>query len=138
MWKLYQKIDKALGCVDYFTQREWTWSTTNHTRLWNSMTEEEKKTYNFDVSDLDWNDYYSNYLEGIRKFIFKEDLAKMPQARQRYKRLRNIRYTFNLVMFLVASRIIYLKFETARLLWAKLSSMCIKMVQSIGLNMLTA
>ena len=51
-----------------------------------------------------------------------------------FLRLRQIKYTFNLVIFLVASRIIYLRFETARILWAKLTSFCLRMMTSIGLN----
>ena len=49
-------------------------------------------------------------------------------------RLGQIKYTFNLVMFLVASRIIYLRFETARIFWAKLTSFCMRMLASVGLN----
>ncbi len=42
-------------------------------------------------------------------------------------RLRNMRYTFNLVMFLVATRLVYIKSRIARELWSSMLGFCIQM-----------
>lgn len=60
--------------------------------------------------------------------------SALPVSCAELLRLRQIKYTFNLVMFLVASRIIYLRFETARIFWAKLTSFFMRMLASVGLN----
>ena len=41
-------------------------------------------------------------------------------------RLRNMRYTFNLVMFLIATRLVYIKSRIARELWSTMLGFCIQ------------
>ena len=44
------------------------------------------QTFNFDISTLDWTNYFDNYCLGMRKFILKEDEKTLPQSRDRLKR----------------------------------------------------
>jgi fatty acyl-CoA reductase len=135
MVMICRKLDKALACLDYFTVRTWTWSNHNSERLWQVMSEEDKETFFFDISSINWKTYYEGYVDGARQFMLKEDPAKIPENKVRYRRLRNIRYTFNLLMFLIATRLIYLKFETARIIWSKLASICLRLLASLGLKL---
>lgn len=47
-------------------------------------------------------------------------------------RLRNIRYTFNLVMFLIVWRLIYLKSQIARNLWQTFIGLCFQSLAKLG------
>lgn len=42
--------------------------------------------FNFDVRQLNWLDYIENYVLGIKKYLLKEDMAGVPEAKQHLKR----------------------------------------------------
>ena len=45
------------------------------------------QTFNFDVETLDWNTYFVRFVLGIKQFLLKEDLANLPVAQSRIRRL---------------------------------------------------
>lgn len=45
------------------------------------------QTFNFDVEKLDWNTYFVRFVLGIKQFLLKEDLANLPVAQSRIRRL---------------------------------------------------
>ena len=47
-------------------------------------------------------------------------------------RIRKIHYTFNVIMFLVASRLVYLRSQIARELWNSMLGFCIRMMSKLG------
>ena len=42
--------------------------------------------YPFSMSDINWPEYFKDYLAGIRRFLFKESDDTLPQARIKWKR----------------------------------------------------
>lgn len=44
------------------------------------------QVFNFDVRQLNWLEYIENYVLGIKKYLLKEDMAGIPEAKQHLKR----------------------------------------------------
>ena len=47
-------------------------------------------------------------------------------------RLRNIRYMFNLLMFLLATRLVYIRSQIAREVWSSFLGMCLLLLRKLG------
>ena len=63
--------------IEFFVMRQWSFSTNHLLELYNSksLTDGDRKIFNFDVRQINWDDYLKNYVIGVRRYIFKE---KMP------------------------------------------------------------
>ncbi|KAI2564986.1 fatty acyl-CoA reductase 2 [Homo sapiens] len=81
------------------------------------MSPEDQRVFNFDVRQLNWLEYIENYVLGVKKYLLKEDMAGIPKAKQRLKRLRNIHYLFNTALFLIAWRLLIARSQMARNVW---------------------
>ncbi|KAK3909444.1 Putative fatty acyl-CoA reductase [Frankliniella fusca] len=81
MAKTRQKLSKALSSLRFFTTREWRFTDDNVQALMSEMTHADRRVFNFDVSDLDWDAYLTTYVLGIRRFVLKEDSSTLPHAR---------------------------------------------------------
>ena len=62
------------------------WRDRNSQRLRSLMSEEDQETYNFDVTRMKWQQYWEQFIEGVRMFLLKEDDSKQKLARQKYRR----------------------------------------------------
>ncbi|XP_066027584.1 fatty acyl-CoA reductase 2-like [Pocillopora verrucosa] len=100
MNKLYGKLDRATTSLIFFTSRGW-------------------ETFNFDVQKLDWNNYFLHFILGLKKFVLKEDMANLPVAQSRIRRLRNIRWSMYFCLFLFSSWLIIKRFPAAQTAWAQ-------------------
>ena len=50
------------------------------------MTTEDQEMFYFDVRKINWQNYFENYILGIRQIVFKEDFNTLPLARSNLKR----------------------------------------------------
>ncbi|XP_065075703.1 fatty acyl-CoA reductase wat-like [Ochlerotatus camptorhynchus] len=64
----------------YFAMHGWTVENDNMRRVLNRMSDEERALLPFDIDQLDWEDYFRNFLPGI-----KAALARCYQRRQSRK-----------------------------------------------------
>ena len=67
--------------LHYFTTRGWTFKSEKLVALWDCLSEEDKKTFNFDVRQIDWDRYLFDYLMGIKTYLLQERLEDLPKAR---------------------------------------------------------
>ena len=49
--------------IEYFSTNEWHWSNDNVENLNKELTEVDKKTFNFDLSTLNWPDFIADYVK---------------------------------------------------------------------------
>ncbi|EEB14253.1 male sterility domain-containing protein, putative [Pediculus humanus corporis] len=87
MVKMYQKLEKARQCLEYFGNQEWRFRDDNVQELNSILSPEDRKTFPFDVSQIDWPKYLQDYVLGIRRFIFKENPSSIPTARKSIQKL---------------------------------------------------
>ena len=58
--------------MEFFATNEWRWSQENVDKLSQELTEEDKQTFCFDISKLNWVNYIENYCK-VRAIGGKRD-----------------------------------------------------------------
>ncbi|CAG7787074.1 unnamed protein product, partial [Allacma fusca] len=69
---IYEKVGKNIDVLEYFTSNKWTIRNENTKALYDSLSPQDKRVFNFNVHDIDWLKYTWNYLSGIRAYVLKE------------------------------------------------------------------
>ncbi|TWW64778.1 Fatty acyl-CoA reductase 1 [Takifugu flavidus] len=126
MMRIFNRLHKAIGLLEYFSSQDWEWNSENLNMLMSQMTPEDRKTFNFDVRQLNWPEYIENYCIGTKKYVLNEDMSDIPAARQHLRKLRNIRYTFNTVLVVFIWRVFIARSQMARNIWYFVVSLCFK------------
>ncbi|KAJ8411301.1 hypothetical protein AAFF_G00173070 [Aldrovandia affinis] len=126
MMRIFNRLHKAIGLLEYFSSRDWEWTTENVSMLMGQLSTEDRKTFNFDVRQLNWPEYIENYCIGTKKYVLNEDMSDIPAARQHLKKLRNIRYTFNTLLLVFIWRVFIARSQMARNIWYFVVSLCFK------------
>ncbi|KAF5273009.1 hypothetical protein FQR65_LT17250 [Abscondita terminalis] len=100
--KGYQKINKFLDVLAYFTTRTFLFTNDNTQNLWKKLNATDKKLFVFDVGAFDWDDYFYKFARGGRVYLLKDPLDTLPQGRVKFLKLRIAHYTLLTVLFLLA------------------------------------
>ncbi|XP_054280185.1 fatty acyl-CoA reductase wat-like isoform X2 [Macrosteles quadrilineatus] len=83
---IYKKINKFSDVIAYFGTRSWDFKNKNVQALWRSLDHRDQELFFFDMSQLDWDQYFYSYTRGVRKYLLKDDLSTVPQAKRRLRR----------------------------------------------------
>ena len=86
MVQVVNKLHKAVGALEWFTTRQWHFKCDNVLKLHEQLTGSDRKTFAFDVRELEWPSYWDDYVLGMRRFILKEDNSTLPAARKSLQR----------------------------------------------------
>ena len=71
----------------FFAMHEWHFDTTNVKELIKEVNAaDDGELFNIDIRTMNWDDYLKNYMLGIRKFILKDDLRTLSDARKKVKK----------------------------------------------------
>jgi len=62
------------------------WSSANSEKLLSLLNDEDRVSYDFDITKLVWKDYISDLTLGTKTFLLNEDLANVPIARRQITR----------------------------------------------------
>uniref|UniRef100_V5GSY3 Fatty acyl-CoA reductase n=1 Tax=Anoplophora glabripennis TaxID=217634 RepID=V5GSY3_ANOGL len=115
--RIQNKLSKAAGCLQYFTTQEWSFDDENVRNLAMTLREADKKEFCFDVAKIDWERYIENYVLGIRRFIFKEDLSSIPKARKQISRLYWTYRVMQVISVMCLWHFLTLRYAPLRQLW---------------------
>ncbi|XP_031438737.1 fatty acyl-CoA reductase 1 [Clupea harengus] len=126
MMRIFNRLHKAIGLLEYFSSQDWEWNSENLNMLMSQLSPGDRKTFNFDVRQLNWPEYIENYCIGTKKYVLNEDMSEIPAARQHLRKLRNIRYTFNTVLLVFIWRVFIARSQMARNIWYFVVSLCFK------------
>uniref|UniRef100_A0A8C0YEF8 Fatty acyl-CoA reductase n=1 Tax=Cyprinus carpio carpio TaxID=630221 RepID=A0A8C0YEF8_CYPCA len=126
MMRIFNRLHKAIGLLEYFSSQDWEWNSDNMNMLMSQLSADDRKTFNFDVRQLNWPEYIENYCIGTKKYVLNEDMSDIPAARQHLRKLRNIRYTFNTVLLVFIWRVFIARSQMARNIWYFVVSLCYK------------
>ncbi|KAF5287179.1 hypothetical protein FQR65_LT12308 [Abscondita terminalis] len=100
--KMYGKLEKTVTLVSYFTTRQWLFKNDNTKNLLANLDEEDRKIFGFNMKEIDWDAYASVYVKGARKYLLKESIETLPQARSKAFKLKlahNLLVTVLLYLF---------------------------------------
>uniref|UniRef100_A0A8C0XVV2 Fatty acyl-CoA reductase n=1 Tax=Cyprinus carpio carpio TaxID=630221 RepID=A0A8C0XVV2_CYPCA len=126
MMRIFNRLHKAIGLLAYFSSQDWEWNSDNMNMLMSQLSADDRRTFNFDVRQLNWPEYIENYCIGTKKYVLNEDMSDIPAARQHLRKLRNIRYTFNTVLLVFIWRVFIARSQMARNIWYFVVSLCFK------------
>ncbi|KAK6633636.1 hypothetical protein RUM44_004243 [Polyplax serrata] len=114
MVKMYHKLEKARQCLEYFTRQQWKFIDDNVKQLNSVLSVEDRKTFPFDVKQIDWSVYIRDYILGIRRFIFKDHPSSLPSARRSIQKLYWINRLVQMFSIILALRLLVLRSSQAR------------------------
>ncbi|XP_077518789.1 fatty acyl-CoA reductase 1-like isoform X2 [Amblyomma americanum] len=111
---LYYKVRKGIDVVQYFTTHSWLFRSNNVVALVDELSATDKQLFNFDVRNLEWYLYWEQYILGIRKYLFKAEVSKLPEARKHMKWLYIMHLLLNLLLVTFVWRLLMTRSQTAR------------------------
>lgn len=99
----YNKSEKILMIMSFFGMREWNFQNENIRRLTN---ETKKFKFNhdnmdFDIKNIDWSEYFANYIPGIKRYFFKENCENVEKLQISYERLRKIHNFLKYLIYVI-------------------------------------
>ncbi|XP_035894046.1 fatty acyl-CoA reductase wat [Anopheles stephensi] len=87
--RMVTKTNRFLETMAYFGLREWHIANENVVRLRTLLTPTEASMLEFDLSTIDWDEYFQSYIPGIRRYFLAErGLSKQPVGSGRVKSLQ--------------------------------------------------
>ncbi|XP_070073263.1 fatty acyl-CoA reductase wat isoform X2 [Drosophila takahashii] len=102
MIKLYDKIHKNIDILAPFVDTSWHFDTSNTLKLWQRMSAEDRKLYDFDLGSVDWDDYFLQALAGVRIYLAKEEPG--PEALERGQKIyKRFKFLHRLLQFTLCS-----------------------------------
>ncbi|CAG9532435.1 unnamed protein product [Cercopithifilaria johnstoni] len=103
--RIYKKVLRLVETLHYFTTRGWDFDSKGLIELWETTSEEDKKIFNFDVRQLDWDSYLFDYLMGVKRYVVKDRLEELPKARRNLSWLKLYAAVFNALIWWISVRI---------------------------------
>ncbi|OTF76197.1 hypothetical protein BLA29_012809 [Euroglyphus maynei] len=114
--QVYQKVHRVTAALEFFTTNEWTYTGMNMLRLieaaedvYRNRNDENlygnKQSMNVsgrfpvDMRQLNWSNYFHDYVLGVRRFLLKEDPATIPRA-------QNQLFLYVIIEFFISKKIL--------------------------------
>lgn len=83
MIKVQDKLSKAVECLEYFTNSQWSFRNDNVQELITHLNQKDRNEFQFDVTKIIWEDYVERYVLGFRQFLFKQNPSSLESSRSR-------------------------------------------------------
>lgn len=109
--KAYEKVNKFSSVISYFSSQQWRFNNDAVIKLWNRVPPADRKIFNFDINNLNWESYLKHMIPGLRVYIAKDPMDTVEKGRQKYKKLKIYHYTLLTVI-------------TILLIWGVISLIC--------------
>lgn len=108
MMKIAKRFQKAANTGEFFAMHEWIFENGNLKQLAaNVRSMKDGNEFTCDMSNMDWDNYVANYMLGIRKYVLKDGLESMEQARSKVKTLYWIKRIFQISVILCVYQIFF-------------------------------
>ncbi|XP_023334879.1 putative fatty acyl-CoA reductase CG5065 [Eurytemora carolleeae] len=85
--RLSSKMQTGLRAMKYFTSNEWRWENPSSQELFNSLSPDDKLEFNFSVESISWDIFINNFVQGLRKYVLKQDPSTIPATRTKLRKL---------------------------------------------------
>uniref|UniRef100_A0A0N4ZAD3 Fatty acyl-CoA reductase n=1 Tax=Parastrongyloides trichosuri TaxID=131310 RepID=A0A0N4ZAD3_PARTI len=92
----FNKVYKMIKTLEFFTTNDWNFKSDGLVTLWNTLSKHDQETFNFDIRQVNWQDYLFDYFVGIRLFLMKETVSDVKQSTNHFRSIwrRNFFYSF--------------------------------------------
>lgn len=69
MSQVFERMINQSEVLKFFTFHEWTMRNENVQRLWREeVSQEDAELFPFDLTKMDWDDYYRNFIPGVVRY----------------------------------------------------------------------
>ncbi|XP_043471852.1 fatty acyl-CoA reductase wat-like [Leptopilina heterotoma] len=101
LYKFYQKGFKLLKAGEFFMETKWSFENKNIETLWEKLSEDDKRLFQFDMRDVDWHNALIEVWKGVLKYIVKDETnpQKERETLRRYYKLLVIHRTLQTIFF---------------------------------------
>lgn len=105
--RLHTNVSRSLGRLAPFIFAEWHFDNKRTMELSKTLSPGDAKNFYIDISGLNWEDYFINLAQGVRRYLNKEHPRSLPAARRKDKILLVVHVltqalVFSLVWWLLA------------------------------------
>ncbi|KAH8288481.1 hypothetical protein KR054_003218, partial [Drosophila jambulina] len=76
MGKIYKKIHKNIALLGPFMRTTFKFGMVNTQALLAALSKQDRTIYDFDMDNLDWDDYFYGTMDGLREHVAKEPVTK--------------------------------------------------------------
>lgn len=97
--KLHKNVWSALKLLEKFIFTEWKFHNNNTKALIKTQSVADKKLYNIDLATLEWEVYFINLINGVRRYLSKENPSTMEAARRKDKILLALHVILQLSLY---------------------------------------
>jgi fatty acyl-CoA reductase len=84
MFKIAKRFQLAAKTGEFFSLHEWKFHRDNVCTL--MCDAQDKATFDFDVSQINWDQYVKHYMLGIRRHVLKDSNDTIPSARKKLQK----------------------------------------------------
>jgi len=81
--KISNRLQKTSNVLAPFLSNAWVWSRENVDTLEKEMSDQDKEEFGFNLRVINWKNYIDRYVEGVRKYLFKQDPSTIPGSRMK-------------------------------------------------------
>ncbi|EEB14256.1 male sterility domain-containing protein, putative [Pediculus humanus corporis] len=85
LFKLHCKVDNSLCRLAPFIFREWFFDCTNTKKLLMSITEKDRIFFDFDISSINYDQFFESAVVGVRRYLNKEPDETLEKAKKKIK-----------------------------------------------------
>lgn len=85
MINIYKKVNAAAYLIEYFATHEYEYKSENIQRLIKTMSPKDRTLFFCDLNEINWMEYFSSFIMGIRLYLTEDPLESMEHARRRFK-----------------------------------------------------
>lgn len=83
---VYKKIHRFTNVISYFATREWEFRSYKMKDVYKNMSKEDKEIFFCELERLDWDEYFKEYLKGIRVHLMQDPLDTLEAAKVKWNR----------------------------------------------------
>ncbi|KAI4499126.1 hypothetical protein M0802_005709 [Mischocyttarus mexicanus] len=84
--KIYGNIHKFQKVISFFTTNKWKFTDDNVLKLRNKLSVVDKYNFYFNISDLDWENFFDTYIKGLRVYLFSDPMETVEKSFPYYKK----------------------------------------------------
>jgi len=103
----YRKLEKFADVISYFSLRSWIFHDKNTRGLLSRLSKQDQFLFQFNISQLNWDDYFYRHVCGIRMYILKDPLETISQGKKHIQRLNMAYYTLLSIFAALVMYIVY-------------------------------
>ncbi|VEN48641.1 unnamed protein product [Callosobruchus maculatus] len=97
--KVNAKLNKIAAVLSYFLLNEWDIESKNVFEIWQKLNVNDREIFRFDLSSIETRSYYTNLMNGLKKYTLKEDTNEYRRRQEVNVRLIVLHCTVKKIIF---------------------------------------